>query len=157
MVYFVEAEQADAFIAAQHHRWFAKRRIMATQWDGRTKFEIQETDAQRDQRLKKWDTFLESDGKNVNNKTEINSDIAMQETGGTEASADVVQESGVTAPIVDMRQGSEDNFPSDDGTQSSVDSSAIVTQESVDSIQSATNGDSFTDSENVSDMTVNPS
>lgn len=60
MVYFKTAESADDCIAALHHRWFSKRRIMATTWDGRTKFEIEESEAEREERLAKWEKFLES-------------------------------------------------------------------------------------------------
>ena len=61
-VSFKEPEQADACIEAMNNRWFAKRQISAEAWDGKTKFEIQESEAERDARLKKWDQFLE-DGK----------------------------------------------------------------------------------------------
>ncbi|XP_033740770.1 HIV Tat-specific factor 1-like [Pecten maximus] len=63
MVYFKTAEAADGCIAALHHRWFSKRRVMAQNWDGRTKFEIEESEAEREERLSKWEKFLESDAK----------------------------------------------------------------------------------------------
>ncbi|XP_060084348.1 HIV Tat-specific factor 1-like [Ylistrum balloti] len=63
MVYFKTAEEADGCINALHHRWFSKRRVMAQQWDGRTKFEIEESEAEREERLSKWEKFLESDDK----------------------------------------------------------------------------------------------
>lgn len=61
MVYLKLAEEADDCIAALNHRWFSKRRIIAQHWDGRTKFEIEESVAERDQRLNKWEKFLDSD------------------------------------------------------------------------------------------------
>lgn len=60
-VSFKEAEQADACIAAMNGRWFAKRQISAESWDGKTKYEIQESEAERDERLKKWEQYLETD------------------------------------------------------------------------------------------------
>ena len=62
-VSFKEAEDADACIAALNGRWFAKKRVSAETWDGRTKYEVQESEAERDARLNKWEKFLESDEK----------------------------------------------------------------------------------------------
>ncbi|XP_023936293.1 HIV Tat-specific factor 1 [Bicyclus anynana] len=62
-----EPEQADAVIQLINGRWFGKRQITAETWDGRTKYRIAETDAALNQRINKWDKFLESgeDGKPV--------------------------------------------------------------------------------------------
>lgn len=54
-----EPEQADAVIELINGRWFGKRQITAETWDGRTKFRIAETDADLNQRINKWDKFLE--------------------------------------------------------------------------------------------------
>ena len=42
---------------------------MAATWDGNTKYEVQETEQQREERLKKWESFLETDEK-VSDKTD---------------------------------------------------------------------------------------
>nr|XP_026490970.1 HIV Tat-specific factor 1 [Vanessa tameamea] len=56
-----EPEQADAVIQLINGRWFGKRQITAETWDGRTKFRIAETDAALNQRINKWDKFLEGE------------------------------------------------------------------------------------------------
>lgn len=61
LVSFKEPEQADSCIAAMNGRWFAKRQISAEYWDGKTKYEIQESEAERNERLSKWEQYLESD------------------------------------------------------------------------------------------------
>ncbi|XP_063831566.1 17S U2 SnRNP complex component HTATSF1 [Ostrinia nubilalis] len=60
-----EPEQADAVVQLMNGRWFGKRQITAEIWDGRTKYRIAETDADINQRIEKWDKFLEQkdDGK----------------------------------------------------------------------------------------------
>ncbi|XP_034833861.1 17S U2 SnRNP complex component HTATSF1 [Maniola hyperantus] len=54
-----EPEQADAVIKLINGRWFGKRQITAETFDGRTKYRIAETDAALNQRINKWDKFLE--------------------------------------------------------------------------------------------------
>lgn len=56
-----EPEQADAVIQLINGRWFGKRQITAETWDGRTKYRIAETDAALNQRINKWDEFLEGE------------------------------------------------------------------------------------------------
>ena len=52
-----------------HQRWFAKRRILASTWDGKTKYEVEETEQQREERLKKWENFLETGVKPADEKS----------------------------------------------------------------------------------------
>lgn len=54
-------EEGDACVAALKGRWFAKRQIHAETYDGKTKYEIKETDAEREERLKGWEKFLQTD------------------------------------------------------------------------------------------------
>lgn len=56
-------EEADQCVQLLNNRWFGKRRITAEIWDGKTKFKIQETDAQISERLDKWDKYLEDGDK----------------------------------------------------------------------------------------------
>ncbi|XP_041354933.1 HIV Tat-specific factor 1 homolog [Gigantopelta aegis] len=56
---FKNAEDADKCIAAFNGRWFAKRKISAETWDGKTKYHIEESEEERNKRLKQWETFLE--------------------------------------------------------------------------------------------------
>lgn len=43
-----------------HTRWFGGRRVLASNWNGKDRFEIKETAEQEAERLRKWDEFLES-------------------------------------------------------------------------------------------------
>lgn len=58
-VTFKEPEEADACIASLNGRWFAKRRILAMTHDGKTKYDIAETEEERAKRLQEWEAFLE--------------------------------------------------------------------------------------------------
>ena len=40
-------------------RWFAGRRLLAQTWDGVTKYDVEETEEQKEERLKKWEEYLE--------------------------------------------------------------------------------------------------
>ncbi|XP_046544376.1 HIV Tat-specific factor 1-like [Haliotis rubra] len=58
-VRYKEAEEADKCIAGLNGRWFAQQRIIASAWDGVTKYEVEETEEERIARIKKWEGFLE--------------------------------------------------------------------------------------------------
>ncbi|XP_059152638.1 HIV Tat-specific factor 1 homolog [Physella acuta] len=58
-VTFKEPEEADSCIAALNGRWFAKNRVVATTWDGKSKYDIVETEEERTKRLQEWEAFLE--------------------------------------------------------------------------------------------------
>ncbi|XP_071801108.1 17S U2 SnRNP complex component HTATSF1-like [Asterias amurensis] len=82
-VKFKDVEFADLCVAALNGRWFAKRQLSCELWDGVTDFRIEETDREREERLKKWENFLESDkGKE---KTEGNTTKCSEE--GVESSS----------------------------------------------------------------------
>lgn len=74
--------EADEVIKLLNGRWFAKKKVSAETWDGKTKYEIEESEAERDKRLKKWGSFLESDkkdgSKSENMDTEVNKNIASE-------------------------------------------------------------------------------
>ena len=73
----------QSFNSACSIRWFAKRQLSCELWDGVTDFRIEETDREREERLKKWENFLESDkGKE---KTEGNTTKCTEE--GVESSS----------------------------------------------------------------------
>lgn len=56
-------DEADEAIKMLNGRWFAKKKITAETWDGKTKFEIEESEAEREKRLQKWNNFLENEDK----------------------------------------------------------------------------------------------
>eukprot|EP00047_Mylnosiga_fluctuans_P005102 m.238456 g.238456 ORF g.238456 m.238456 type:complete len:381 (-) comp13303_c0_seq1:66-1208(-) len=59
-VRFSSKDEADSCIAVMNGRWFAKRKLEAEHWDGTTNYSIEETDLERQERLKKWDQFLDA-------------------------------------------------------------------------------------------------
>lgn len=61
-VTFAEAAAADACIKFMNKRWFAKKQISAQTWDGKTKYSVEETEEERELRLKKWEDYLEKGG-----------------------------------------------------------------------------------------------
>lgn len=64
-VSFKEIEQADECVALMNGRWFAGRQLKAETWDGRTKYKIEETAEEAENRLKQWDKFLDDDSASV--------------------------------------------------------------------------------------------
>ena len=60
MVHFAEAEEADQCVEYMNQRYLGKRRLLASTWDGKTKYEVEESEAEREERLKKWVDFLET-------------------------------------------------------------------------------------------------
>ncbi|XP_021344788.1 uncharacterized protein LOC110444753, partial [Mizuhopecten yessoensis] len=93
MVYFKAADSADGCIAALHQRWFSKRRVIAQQWDGRTKYELEESEAERNERLSKWEKFLESDNTKSQGESECvvtksQSDDAVDKSAKTDSKSE---------------------------------------------------------------------
>ena len=58
-VIFKLAEEADVCAAAMNNRMWGKRVITAEAWDGNTKYEVEETEAEREKRINEWENFLE--------------------------------------------------------------------------------------------------
>jgi len=57
-VAFLEFEAADLCITRMDQRWYAGRQLAVSAWDGITNFQIEETDLEREERLKKWENFI---------------------------------------------------------------------------------------------------
>ena len=45
-------------ILKMNQRWYGGRQLEVAQWDGITNFQVEETDRERGERLKKWEDFL---------------------------------------------------------------------------------------------------
>lgn len=58
-VTFNEFEAAEKCVALMDGRFFAGRQLIAHVWDGKTKYKIEETEEQVEQRMKEWEQFLE--------------------------------------------------------------------------------------------------
>eukprot|EP00038_Savillea_parva_P013676 m.212030 g.212030 ORF g.212030 m.212030 type:complete len:414 (+) comp25872_c0_seq1:31-1272(+) len=59
-VKFEDVAAAHACIKLMHNRLFGGRRLSADMWDGHTSYKIEESDMEREERLKKWEQHLES-------------------------------------------------------------------------------------------------
>lgn len=59
-VTFAEFEEADKCVELMNGRFFAGRKLDSFLWDGKTKYKIQETEEELEQRIKKWDDYLEN-------------------------------------------------------------------------------------------------
>lgn len=57
-VIFKTPEEADVCVAALQGRWFAKKQISAETYDGKTRYEVHETEAEKQERLRGWEKFL---------------------------------------------------------------------------------------------------
>ncbi|CAB1445203.1 unnamed protein product [Pleuronectes platessa] len=81
---FKEPEQADACILSFNGRWFGGKQLSAELWDGTTDYQVEETTREREERLKGWSTFLETDdqGKKITKPAEM--DTATEPTEPTD-------------------------------------------------------------------------
>ncbi|KAJ8396522.1 hypothetical protein AAFF_G00018280 [Aldrovandia affinis] len=58
-VAFKEPEDADVCQLALEGRWFGGRKLSAQLWDGVTDYQVEETNREREERLKGWSNFLD--------------------------------------------------------------------------------------------------
>ncbi|XP_046753611.1 HIV Tat-specific factor 1 homolog isoform X2 [Diprion similis] len=81
-VTFKEPAEAQACIQLLNGRWFAQKKISAELWDGKTKYKIVETEAEIEERIAKWDKFLddEDDKKEAAKKKAAEDSEAEQKT-----------------------------------------------------------------------------
>ena len=59
-VTFRELVSADACVTQLNGRWYGGKQLEAFKWDGVTNYQMEETDQEREQRLKKWEEFISS-------------------------------------------------------------------------------------------------
>ncbi|KAF7489513.1 HIV Tat-specific factor 1 -like protein [Sarcoptes scabiei] len=59
MVTFKEFDDADKCVQLMNGRFFAGRKLDSHLWDGKTKYKVQETEEEIEERMKKWDQYLE--------------------------------------------------------------------------------------------------
>ncbi|XP_055384595.1 HIV Tat-specific factor 1 [Condylostylus longicornis] len=62
-------EEADLVVQLMNRRFYGKRRLVAEIWDGKTRYKIDETTNEKQDRLSNWDKFL--DGENNEKSSEI--------------------------------------------------------------------------------------
>jgi hypothetical protein len=103
MVTFQQPEEADLCVAAVNRRWFAGRQLEASNWDGRTKYHVKETEEEMEKRLNTWHSFIESDDKE-------GSATAKPPVVESNDEPDKSNEAGAEQPEqLDKRDGSEES------------------------------------------------
>jgi HIV Tat-specific factor 1 len=60
-VKFEDVPSAHACIEVMHGRMFAGRKLVAEMWDGHTSYKVEESDMEREARIKKWEQDLEAE------------------------------------------------------------------------------------------------
>ncbi|WAR07591.1 HTSF1-like protein [Mya arenaria] len=95
-VTFAEAEMADMCVEYMNQRFLGPRRLLAAVWDGQTKYEVQESEAEREARLKKWAEFLEAE-EEAKSKSAAGS---LSATGTTKVEDSAASSSGLSASSV---------------------------------------------------------
>ncbi|EGD77470.1 hypothetical protein PTSG_08565 [Salpingoeca rosetta] len=58
MVRYQDEAALGPAIATLNGRWFGGQQIVAEPWDGREKFKVEETEEEKEQRLKQWEEYL---------------------------------------------------------------------------------------------------
>lgn len=59
---FKEFESAELCVEKMNGRWYAQRQLDVSLWDGLTNYQVEETDQEREQRIEKWEKFLDTGG-----------------------------------------------------------------------------------------------
>lgn len=84
-VAFQDFASADQCVQSLHGRWFGGQQLEVGYWDGVTNYQVEETDQEREQRLSKWENFL-NEGNSGEGKTTV------VETGVGEGERQAVQD-----------------------------------------------------------------
>ncbi|CAH0775418.1 unnamed protein product [Bemisia tabaci] len=138
---FKEAEAADACIQLINGRWFGQRKIIAEQWDGKTKYRIEESEQEAKERLKKWDQFLESADAGEKSETPGEKTHGAPEAETADADAETADAEAETADA--------DAVESDSNTRSSAGSGDETEEEEENTkkmIENETEGKSVAES-----------
>lgn len=150
MVHFAEAEEADMCVEYMNQRFLGKRRLLAATWDGKTKYDVEESEAEREERLKKWVEFLETGESSTTQST----------TGGTTGAASAGNGASVSGNGAAVNTGVNKSTDSSGVDQSSEAGSSGVSaasaSKSIDS-DSANVGDKPVDSEGAATDTAEKS
>ena len=88
---FKTPAEADACVAAFQGRWFDKRLLSASNWDGRSKYLVEESEEEMEERLKKWHSYLtasEEAGDDGGDQVVVGADGEGQTSNGRVAESD---------------------------------------------------------------------
>ena len=99
-VVFKQSAGADACVAAMGGGLVDGRHVTAEIWDGRTKYEVQETQEQREERMKKWDEYLNDGGEG----SKVEGHMGNEEDDGKKESRDPtgddIMDNGAATPYI---------------------------------------------------------
>lgn len=107
LVHFSEAEEADMCTEYMNQRYLAQRRLLAATWDGKTKYDVEETEEEREARLKKWVDYLES-GDTKDNQS-ASGDSASGTGNGVSVAGNTGTSSGSSSSNVVTSSSDENN------------------------------------------------
>lgn len=79
-------EEADLVIQMMQGRFFGQRKLTAETWDGKTKYKIDESATEAQERLSKWDEFLDEEESEKNENKE-HKDVAETEDASPKESS----------------------------------------------------------------------
>jgi len=113
-IYMTTPEEADAVLQSFDGRFFGGKRLTAEIYDGKTKFKIEETDAERDNRLKNWESFIEADSSENKSKSSALGDEKPSSSSSAKPPAVVVSSSSDgNNPYAPTPPGSDDSDDDD--------------------------------------------
>ncbi|XP_011664875.1 HIV Tat-specific factor 1 homolog [Strongylocentrotus purpuratus] len=115
-VKFKDVENADKCIQSLNGRWFAKRKLEVTHWDGKTDYKIEETDKEREERLKKWEDFLQDDEEEEDKKKKDGMKKEDDRMETSEETKNVGADEGMAKEEVDTEKKGSDNGVMMEGT-----------------------------------------
>ena len=137
-VHFKEAEEADSCVQNLHQRWFAQRRVLAETWDGKTKYEVLETEEEREARLKKWEKYLETGEHAQETKPGSSTGVSVDLARDSQSSGERVAPSTATDSVSKETVNEQNSVDSDKSAVTS-DTSANPRTEIVSSSKPAGN------------------
>lgn len=118
-VTFKSPEEGDACVSALKGRWFAKRQINAETYDGKTQYDVRETDAEKEERLRGWEKFLGDEPQSAE-KREAQEQANNPENSANVDVADSVAASGASSAASDSGGGDTSRLPSQTAPSASV-------------------------------------
>lgn len=93
-------------IEYMNQRYLAQRRLLVATWDGKTKYDVEETEEEREARLKKWVDYLESG--DTKDSQSISGDSALGTGNGVSVAGNTGTSSGSSCSDV-MTSSSDGN------------------------------------------------
>ncbi|XP_075043388.1 17S U2 SnRNP complex component HTATSF1 isoform X2 [Mixophyes fleayi] len=105
---FKETDESDACILALNGRWFGGRQLSVEAWDGVTDYQIEETSREREERLKGWDNFLQTEEQKKADHVSDDSSTPPVNNGQSETKADNNAEPAPSTDNQGLQAGSKE-------------------------------------------------